>query len=63
MAIARDQRMALIRRKNVAFDALSRATMAYHRRSRYGLPPAAWRVRLAELEAEYQAALRALGRG
>lgn len=51
----------MIRRKNAAFAALSRAaTLCYQRRKR-GPIPADWLARLAELRHEYQVALAAMG--
>jgi len=54
-------RLAVIRRKNAAFDALSRAeVLCYQRRRRCPLP-ADWLARLAELESQYRAAVAAMG--
>lgn len=60
MAVAQDERVMLIRRKNVAFAALSEATIACYKRGKRGPLPTGWTVRLARLEAEYAQALRAL---
>jgi hypothetical protein len=53
-------RLAVIRRKNTAFDALSRAEVLCYQRRKRGPVPADWLARLAELESEYRAALAAL---
>ena len=56
-------RLVVIRRKNTAFDALSRAeTLCYQRRKR-GPLPTGWLARLAELRSEYRAAVAAMGEG
>jgi len=53
-------RLALIRRKNVAYYKLLHAEIACHKRRRRGPLPADWLARLADLEAQYRAAVERL---
>ena len=55
------ERLAVIRRKNTAFDALSKAEVLCYQRRKRGPIPADWLARLAELEAGYKAAVAAMG--
>ena len=54
-------RLTLIRSKNTAFDALSRAEVECYKRRKRGPLPTSWLARLRQLEDEYAAALAAMG--
>ena len=53
-------RLALIRRKNLAYHRWLRGVLECHKRRHRGPVPATWLARLAELESEYRQAVAAL---
>lgn len=55
------ERLAAIRAKNLAFDALYRAEVLCYQKGKRGPIPADWLARLAELRREYRDAVAAMG--